>query len=1081
MYSAIDFLRSCLSLDVLMNLYRGMENVNPTLVLGRKNPEGIFPSQHCFGKTMLEEASEFIQQYGGKENLYYSPFLQDGNKVIPGKRGTGETSMCAPIIGFDIDIQSDEGAHKATELPSSIKEALDVLRGEGLPDFTPYWVVDSGNGLHLYYKPLAPVIFSEGEDSRRKWLLVAHGMFESVRIAWERHGWHLDNCTTNLAQMFRIPGTFNHKTDPPKEVRILETNENAVYPFEDLHAWALSLPKEVLKVLGPDGDGRKAPQPKMPSDASSGRIQEEDRLKAEEILSVLLKLRPCIRHALENSKSLTYQEWFALAGALKDYPHGRILFHLLSEPYAGYTFEEAEAKFDEVEKFEGAPRTCGTMYFPCCEGCVYLERIRTPLEKTQQYWEVPEIFRPLLERGFLVPDGFAITKDGIFSPGEEENTWDEIAGTPMVLLAYKKKSNGTEDAIIFCRAKTGKLKTCFMDVGTFMDPRLISRLSSYAISINRKKKDELVNFFEKWMDCNKSVMSTTTVLDRQGWHKENFILGHTVQQQDQAIPMICEDLPEAAQCTLEYVWPENQRNHIAGYFEKGTREGWWEGAFPILKDFSIPLFCFYASLAAPLLTVLGVDSFIIELGCPSSKGKTTVLMLVDSVWGNVKDDDIPSILASFDITHTGVEGFARINSDLPICLDDTKGKREDLKTAKLLYDLCCSGNTIKGREDSSCNILHRRKKIVFISGETSLLKKHLDEGLRGRVVSSRKSPLGENDVAKAVCVRRFYNLIAENYGIIGREYLAHLVPFVATRKEEILRIFGECLQAYMKAAGDNNFFLRQASYFAAVETAGLLAMRFDLIPEGLTSPCEVVWKMWKDVCRNILFEDEGCLLLVQLHEKGILEERFTDLEHYRPDDHYGFWDKGRNLWIDPGVFSKILRYTKSSSEEDIVQKWIDKSWLYTKTDGRGNLKKKFRKLISGKQPLFYVLHRRAFEELEIIDDSGNIVPVETNAMAETVVMEDDFLEYWEDETKGEVETVEEPTATEESDSGLMDDGELIDITEPSSTPSDKDSDEYVLPNLPALPDTSNEEERNNCPAIVMEPAETEELDVESMF
>ena len=73
-------------------------------------------------------------------------------------------------------------------------------------------LVASGGGLHAYWisktdltvKQWAP--FAEGLRA----LMVAEKLVKDTGI------------TTDVSRLLRVPGTFNHKTNPPAEVKLLE-------------------------------------------------------------------------------------------------------------------------------------------------------------------------------------------------------------------------------------------------------------------------------------------------------------------------------------------------------------------------------------------------------------------------------------------------------------------------------------------------------------------------------------------------------------------------------------------------------------------------------------------------------------------------------------------------------------------------------------------------------------------------------------------------------------------------------------------------------------------------------------------
>lgn len=121
---------------------------------------------------------------------------------------------------FDADLFSEDPAvHRQTALPHSLEEVLTWLDQAGIE--RPTQVRSSGNGLYLDWLHPAPAIFAS--DADRNAYAEATRKFHSAlrRSALELRGWKFDN-TSDLARVTRMPGTLNHKTNPPKPVVLLD-------------------------------------------------------------------------------------------------------------------------------------------------------------------------------------------------------------------------------------------------------------------------------------------------------------------------------------------------------------------------------------------------------------------------------------------------------------------------------------------------------------------------------------------------------------------------------------------------------------------------------------------------------------------------------------------------------------------------------------------------------------------------------------------------------------------------------------------------------------------------------------------
>jgi hypothetical protein len=103
---------------------------------------------------------------------------------------------------------------------------------------------------------------------------------------------------------------------------------------------------------------------------------------------------------------------------------------------------------------------------------------------------------------------------------------------------------------------------------------------------------------------------------------------------------------------------------------------------------SLPTLAISASLAGPLLHVAGLESGGIHLFGNSSTGKTTLLKLAASVWGD------GGLVHSWRATSNGLEGIANRTSDVALILDEL-GQLETREAATSLYMLASGAGKVR--------------------------------------------------------------------------------------------------------------------------------------------------------------------------------------------------------------------------------------------------------------------------------------------------------------------------------------------------------------------------------------------------
>jgi hypothetical protein len=123
-----------------------------------------------------------------------------------------ENALLLKAIWLDIDVKSPPKGYATLE--EALNALMEFVNVFGLPP--PSALVGSGGGLHVYWfsdKPLTP----------DEWQPYADGL----KAAAINFGLRCDTqCTVNAAQVLRVPGTFNHKTTPPKPVKLLGARDN---------------------------------------------------------------------------------------------------------------------------------------------------------------------------------------------------------------------------------------------------------------------------------------------------------------------------------------------------------------------------------------------------------------------------------------------------------------------------------------------------------------------------------------------------------------------------------------------------------------------------------------------------------------------------------------------------------------------------------------------------------------------------------------------------------------------------------------------------------------------------------------
>jgi hypothetical protein len=133
-------------------------------------------------------------------------------------RGTSKDAGALSCVHADFDFNTGNNAHAKSALPKVVGELDDFLLEIGM--MPPTFRVNSGNGMHAYWRLAEPLIFSDDAARAKGAALLKNFQRTIIKLAKEKRGWEFDN-TADLARVLRYPGTKNHKTNPPKNVEII--------------------------------------------------------------------------------------------------------------------------------------------------------------------------------------------------------------------------------------------------------------------------------------------------------------------------------------------------------------------------------------------------------------------------------------------------------------------------------------------------------------------------------------------------------------------------------------------------------------------------------------------------------------------------------------------------------------------------------------------------------------------------------------------------------------------------------------------------------------------------------------------
>lgn len=210
-----------------------------------------------------ERAAEAAIGWGQNFNTFVRLSTLRGVPTGGGRGGTGDAGW---LTAFHLDLDLRGGAHRqeATKLPETMGDAFSAVAAFPI---RPTFIIATGGGFLPLWVLAQAAPAEEAATLLRRW----HAYWADA------YGWHLDR-TADLARLVRLPGTLNHKYDPPRLVT-LEAIGDSRPALADLAALLPppAPPRPQRALVAPVGDIAEM----TPFDALRAMGDEGHRLVAE--------------------------------------------------------------------------------------------------------------------------------------------------------------------------------------------------------------------------------------------------------------------------------------------------------------------------------------------------------------------------------------------------------------------------------------------------------------------------------------------------------------------------------------------------------------------------------------------------------------------------------------------------------------------------------------------------------------------------------------------------------------------------------------------------------------------------------
>ncbi len=208
----------------------------------------------------------------------------------------------------------------------------------------------------------------------------------------------------------------------------------------------------------------------------------------------------------------------------------------------------------------------------------------------------------------------------------------------------------------------------------------------------------------------------------------------------------------------------------------GTLEGWVAGISGA-REASMAFRCVLAaSFASPLVSVVGVQTFIVYLWGRSRSGKTPTLKAAGSVWGN-PTEGTEGYFRTFADTPKSIVRAATLLHDIPILIDELQSKGsagggqagKRMAVEDLLYSLSIGHERGALNSDRSMMRTGSWRSLTIATGEIPIVGDATQQGAANRTLELNAEPFGDE-----LAAQEMHHLVEAQHGTAGRAFVEAL-------------------------------------------------------------------------------------------------------------------------------------------------------------------------------------------------------------------------------------------------------------------------------------------------------------------
>ena len=760
---------------------------------------------HKFIQTLNESQKVIDNLVDLKQDVYFacSTFTTGSNRTADNAKQ--ERALWLDIdCGYDTRKQRWKDYQSKTEGMQAIRAFIDTT---GLPDPV---IVDSGRGLHVYWAFTDAVV-------KEVWKPVAEGL----KFLCVKHNLKADPaCTSDIARILRVPGTFNYKDEnKPEPVAVLMEGER--HPFSDLASLIPVNPSAPTQTY-------KRREPDAATKAVLGNRASYFKKIKEKVIAEPSEC-PQLKYAIENQRIIEEPVWRAALSIAAFCDDAEVYIHDISSQYNGYSPGKTEHKVALIKgayhctTFEGvAPGRC--------DGCPNKGKITSPIQLGNTVKKATIVDNTIEAKSeeldqvitFNIPElphpYFRGKHGGVYKVTAD----DEDEG--MVIYEYDLY---VVERMIDPDPNVGesmwlKLHLPHDGVREFIVPtaQLLSRekareiLVSKGVLVGVAQMNLIVDYIMFSVQYKQRTQQGEMVHKQFGWNaaKNKILIGNR----------------EISAFGVKYVPVAEEIKSIANTLTKAGSYTEWQSAIntyarPGMELRAYGFFCGFGSLLMPLIDQ---NAAVVNLYNPTSgQGKTAILQAMTSIWGNPAIN-AKLILLKGDTLNSMVHRLGYMNN-LPQAVDEVTDP-----TPQEIHELLKFFTTGRGKNRLLNGVNGERQNdtvfdlIGLLSSNTDFKTViYKDKGVTsGEVMRLIQLRIEKDHSLTKSEADEIFGKLRHNFGHAGEIFALHVVQNLPTVMKQV-KAMHQKIDKEFKLVGEERFF---SATHAAVFTGAVIAKQLGI-------------------------------------------------------------------------------------------------------------------------------------------------------------------------------------------------------------------------------------------------------------